>query len=124
VAPARKKRAALATGMGPNATGRRGNVPGFRTGGKTGTAHKNTNGSYNRDLCAASFVGMLPSDDPAFVCVVVIDEPLTDKVKPGGGTVAAPVWQRIAARTAAYLNLTPTEPIEEKPELAAAGPQP
>lgn len=120
-ATARKMRNALATVMGPNATGRRGNVPGFRTGGKTGTARKIENGYYLKDRYAVSFAGMLPIDDPAFVCVVVIDDPRTDKVKIGGGTVAAPVWKRIAQRTAAYMNLTPTEPIEEEETLAAAG---
>jgi len=60
-----------------------------------------------------SFAGFMPRDDPAFACVVVIHDPRSDKIKIGGGSVAAPVFQRIAARTAAYLKIAPTEAVEE-----------
>jgi hypothetical protein len=38
-----------------------------------------------------------------------------------GGSIAAPVFARIAGRVARHLNLEPTEPIEEQPggQLAA-----
>ena len=54
---------------------------------------------------------MLPARNPAFVCVVVIDDPRTTKVTRYGGTIAAPAFSRIATRAAAYLNLSPTEPV-------------
>ena len=54
---------------------------------------------------------MLPAKDPDFVCVVVIDDPRTDKVSRYGGTIAAPTFSRISSRAAAYMNLQPTEPI-------------
>ena len=76
-------------------------------------AHLYEKGIYLTDRYAVSFAGFMPRDDPAFVCVVVIRDPRTEEVDIGGGSVAAPVFQRIAARTAAYLNLTPTEPVEE-----------
>ena len=42
----------------------------------------------------------MPADDPAFVCVVVVDAPTTDKVKHFGGTIAAPIFAKIGARGA------------------------
>ena len=35
-----------------------------------------------------------------------------------GGTIAAPVFGKIGARLAAHMNLTPTEPVEDKDKLA------
>ncbi len=95
-------------------------VPGFKVAGKTGTAKRhNPNGrGYLANSYTVSFAGMLPAQDPAFVCVVVIDDPRTDKVSRYGGTIAAPAFGRIAARAAAYMNLQPTEPVT--PPLATA----
>ena len=119
---AKQMRAALATVVNAKGTGKRAIVPGFICCGKTGTARIVRDGNYLKDRYAVSFVGFLPRDNPAFVCMVVIDDPLTKKVKLGGGTVAAPIYQRIATRTAAYMNLTPTEPIERDEALVAVGP--
>jgi cell division protein FtsI/penicillin-binding protein 2 len=93
-------------------------VPGYRAGGKTGTAIRIKDGRYQTGHYTVSFAGMLPAQDPAFVCIVVIDDPLTTKVTRYGGTIAAPVFGKIAARLAAHMNLTPTEPVEDKDKLA------
>jgi cell division protein FtsI/penicillin-binding protein 2 len=110
---ARKMREALQTVVEPGGTATAGAVPGYKAAGKTGTAKRhNPNGrGYLPNSYTVSFVGMLPANDPAFVCVVVIDDPRTDKVTRYGGTIAAPAFARIAARAAAYMNLKPTEPI-------------
>jgi cell division protein FtsI/penicillin-binding protein 2 len=88
-------------------------VPGFRVAGKTGTAKRhNPNGhGYLNNSYTVSFAGMLPADNPAFVCVVVIDDPKTDKVTRYGGTIAAPAFAKIATRVATHMNLQPTEPL-------------
>jgi len=88
-------------------------VPGFRVAGKTGTAKRhNPHGhGYLPNSYTVSFVGMMPAQDPAFVCVVVIDDPKTDKVTRYGGTIAAPAFAKIATRVAAHMNLQPTEPL-------------
>lgn len=88
-------------------------VPGFRVAGKTGTAKRVApNGrGYLSNSYTVSFVGMMPAQDPAFVCVVVIDDPKTNKVKRYGGTIAAPVFAKIATRLAGRMNLRPTEPL-------------
>ncbi len=111
---ARSMRGALEKVTGQGGTAKLARVSGFRVAGKTGTAHRIVGGRYQKDRRTVSFAGMLPAEDPAFVCVVVIDDPRTTKVKPGGGSIAAPCFARIAARTAAHLNLTPTEPVDDK----------
>ena len=109
---AAQMRAALEKVVLPGGTATRAAVPGFRTAGKTGTVQKhNPKGGYMPNSYIVSFAGMMPAQDPAFVCVVVIDDPRTQKVNRYGGTIAAPAFGRIAARAAAYLNLKPTEPL-------------
>lgn len=90
-------------------------VKGFQVGGKTGTAikHDPKRGGYIAGGYVVSFSGFMPVEDPAFVCYVVIDEPMTTEVKIYGGTIAAPIFSKIATRIAAHMNLKPTEPIEE-----------
>ena len=94
-------------------------VPGFKGAGKTGTVQKhNPKGGYFEGSYIVSFVGMMPSQNPAFVCLVVVDDPHTHKVTRYGGTIAAPIYRKIATRVAAYMNLQPTESIT--PALATA----
>ena len=112
----RQMREALKTVVQPEGTARRADVEGFTEGGKTGTAWKwNVKTKmYDKDRSTVSFAGMLPAENPAFVCVVVVDDPQTTNVKHGGGSMAAPIWKRIAERTAAHMHLTPTEEISEQ----------
>lgn len=113
---ARQMREALAKVTEEGGTGTLAAVPGYKVAGKTGTALKhNPNGrGYLDGRYTVSFAGMLPAQNPAFVGIVVIDDPLTTKVKRYGGTIAAPAFGRIGARAAAYLNLQPTEPLAEE----------
>lgn len=112
-------RAALEKVVQTGGTATRAAVPGFRVAGKTGTVQKhNPKGGYLNNSYIVSFAGMMPAQDPAFVCVVVIDDPHTQKVTRYGGTIAAPAFSKIATRVAAYMNLQPTESIS--PSLATA----
>jgi len=88
-------------------------VAGYPVGGKTGTARRIKDGNYQVGHYTVSFAGMLPAQDPAFVCVVVIDDPRTQKVKHFGGTIAGPIFSKIGTRLAAHMNLPPTEPVDE-----------
>jgi cell division protein FtsI/penicillin-binding protein 2 len=115
---AKTMRAALEKVVDVKGTALLAKVPGYRAGGKTGTAIRIKDGRYQAGHYTVSFAGMLPAQDPAFVCIVVIDDPLTNKVKRYGGTIAAPVFGKIGARLAAHMNLTPTEPLEEEDKLA------
>ena len=107
-------------------TGRKGAVPGIRTGGKTGTARKwdSMRRFYDHRAKILTFVGIVPVPDPEFVCVVTIDEPsgLAEAVI-SGGTIAGPVFSRVSSRVASYLNIPLTEPIPEKDDSLAVAPQ-
>ncbi|MGC4014871.1 MAG: penicillin-binding protein 2 [Luteolibacter sp.] len=111
---ARKMRAALEKVVDKQGTAPLAAVPGFHAAGKTGTAKMhNPNGrGYLEGHYTVSFAGMLPAEDPKFVAVVVIDDPRTTKVTLYGGTIAAPVFGKMAARIANAMNLQPTEPVE------------
>lgn len=118
---AKKMRAALQKVTETGGTATLAAVPGYNVPGKTGTAkrHNPNGGGYLANSYTVSFAGMLPAEDPAFVCVVVIDDPQPSaEVKRYGGTIAAPIFAKIAARAADYMNLQPTEPI--KTPLATA----
>jgi cell division protein FtsI (penicillin-binding protein 3)/stage V sporulation protein D (sporulation-specific penicillin-binding protein) len=83
-------------------------VAGFAVAGKTGTAQKpDQKGGYLPDKYVVSFIGFLPADDPEFVGLVMLDEPTAKEDEYYGGVVAAPIFSRIGARAARYLNLEP-----------------
>jgi cell division protein FtsI/penicillin-binding protein 2 len=86
-------------------------VPGYRVAGKTGTASiPMANGRYESDATIASFIGMLPADDPQVVILVKIDRP---QGEPWGSTVAAPVFKNIAQDLATYLRIPPSRPVTQ-----------
>jgi cell division protein FtsI (penicillin-binding protein 3) len=82
-------------------------IPGFTIAGKTGTAAKLVNGRYSHTEYNASFVGFVPSRDPAVAIVVVIDSPHGPN-RYFGGTVSAPVFKRIAESALRYLGVGQT----------------
>jgi cell division protein FtsI (penicillin-binding protein 3) len=73
-------------------TGKTANAPGFRVGGKTGSAEKPGAGGYRRTSLISTFAAAFPMDKPRYVVVIMLDEPK--------GT-AASSYQRTAAFTAA-----------------------
>ncbi len=88
-------------------------VPGFVISGKTGTAQKAApGGGYEKDKYVVSFSGFLPSENPAFVGLVVLDNAHPkDPNLNYGGTVAGPIFSRVAEQAARYLDLEPHEEI-------------
>jgi cell division protein FtsI (penicillin-binding protein 3) len=93
-------------------TAKRARIDGFTVAGKTGTAQKLVGGQYSHSDHFASFVGFVPSQNPVFAMVVVIDSakgPNGDH----GGTVAAPIFKNIAEPALRYLGTSPTvDPAE------------
>lgn len=85
-------------------------VPGFRVAGKTGTTQifdKET-GRYSKEDHTVSFVGFLPAGNPRFCCLVMIeDSAVINGRMDTGGQVAAPLFSKIAQRTARQLGLEP-----------------
>ncbi len=80
-------------------------VPGFRCGGKTGTAHKYDPATrqYALDRYLSSFAGLAPIDHPRLAIVVMIDEPSGGDYY--GGKVAGPVFATIASESLRYLGV-------------------
>ena len=89
-----------------NGTGRLAKIPGFRVGGKTGTAQKARPGGlgYMEGHFVASFIGFTPLDDPRISVLVILDDP-----KPvfWGERVAAPVFKQVAEYSLRRLNVAP-----------------
>lgn len=117
---AKRMREALKTVTKTGGTATLAAVEGYEVAGKTGTVRKYDpkTGGYFESKYIVSFVGMMPADDPAFVCLVVIDDPQTKKCNIYGGSIAGPIFSRIGARAANYMNLKPTLPVE--PSVATA----
>ena len=91
-------------------TGRKADAPGYRIGGKTGTAQKLINGHYSQTINLTSFAGVFPMDDPRYVIVVMLDEPKATKDTYGfttAGWNVAPVVSRTVSRIAPMLGVTP-----------------
>ncbi len=80
-------------------------IQGFDLAGKTGTAQDVINGKYSDTLYTGSFIGMVPASNPKLVVAVVLDG------VPGGegfgGTVAAPVFQKIVGWAVPYFGINP-----------------
>ncbi len=87
--------------------GSKGQVEGYRIAGKTATSEKlpRGNGKY-----IASYIGIAPADDPQVITLVLINEPTGIYY---GGTIAAPISQRIYENILPYLGLNPTYEEEE-----------
>jgi len=87
-------------------TARAAQMEGYTIAGKTGTAAKLVNGHYSASDWNASFVGFVPSQDPALAIIVVTDSPHTKGHT--GGVVSAPIFKRIAEESLRYLGVGPT----------------
>ncbi|HET9811364.1 MAG TPA: penicillin-binding protein 2 [Sphingomicrobium sp.] len=91
-------------------TGRKADAPGYRIGGKTGTAEKLQNGRYTSAAVVTTFAGVFPMDDPRYVVVVMLDDPKGTPETFGfhtAGWNVAPVVSRTVSRIAPMLGITP-----------------
>ncbi|MEM9104263.1 MAG: penicillin-binding protein 2, partial [Pseudomonadota bacterium] len=91
-------------------SGRRAAVPGFRVGGKTGTAEKVVNGRYSSSVRFNAFLSAFPIEDPEYVVLVIIDEPKPAEGQKSAtaGLNAAPTVKAIIRRCAALLGVRPS----------------
>lgn len=94
-----------------NGHGKRADVPGYRVGGKTGTAQVAKAGSkgYDENITIGSFVGYAPIDDPRFVVVVKFDNP---KDVQWAESSAAPTFGAIMQFLLSYAKVPTTEVIK------------
>ena len=86
-------------------------VPGYAVAGKTGTAEKTKKGGgYYHDKVVNTFASVFPANDPKYVLVVTLDEPVeTTGPKPRrtAGWTAVPVAVEIIRRAAPLMGLRP-----------------
>lgn len=90
-------------------SGSRADVPGYFVGGKTGTAEKVVDGRYSSDKRFNAFIAGFPADDPAYVVLVILDEPQPEKdqLSATSGLNAAPTAGAIIRRAAPLLGVKP-----------------
>lgn len=93
-------------------TGRKANAPGFRVGGKTGSAEKPSAGGYRRNSVVSTFAAAFPMDHPRYVVIAMLDEPQGTVATSGQRTAAwnaAPVVARVVPRIGPLLGVMPDE---------------
>lgn len=86
-------------------TGISAQIPGYRVGGKTGTADKLGEDGRYTDITMASFVGLAPIQDPKVVVAVVVDSPAYEFRT--GGQAAAPAFAQVMEQALHQLGVTP-----------------
>jgi cell division protein FtsI (penicillin-binding protein 3) len=93
-----------------NGTGKKAQLEGYTSAGKTGTAQKYDpeTGRYSTHDLIASFVGFAPINTPALTIFVQLDSPAGGHE---GGTVAAPVFKRVAQQVLAYMDVPRDIPV-------------
>jgi cell division protein FtsI (penicillin-binding protein 3) len=91
-------------------TGKKADVPGFRVGGKTGTAEKPGVGGYSKTVNVSTFAAAFPMDAPRYVVIAMLDAPKGSAQSAGqttAGWTAAPVVSKVIARTGPMLGVYP-----------------
>lgn len=86
-------------------TGRRANTGSYTVAGKTGTAHKITDGRYDRSRYRGLFAGVAPAQNPKISLIVVVEEPTSGAYY--GGLVAAPAFAKIVEWSLPILGVLP-----------------
>lgn len=107
--------AALEKVVSAEGTAPQAKVEGYTVAGKTGTAQKlSPNGGYLDGRYIVSFAGYLPAENPRVMGLVIVDDAKIGSSANYGGLVAAPVFSKIGAKAARYLDL----PVEETRVMA------
>ncbi|WP_153129748.1 peptidoglycan D,D-transpeptidase FtsI family protein [Dechloromonas hortensis] len=114
----REVRAMLEMAVQPGGTAPKARVPGYRVGGKTGTAYKIEGGVYARKYIA-SFVGLAPISEPRLVVAVMIDEPTGGAHY--GGDVAGPAFSQIMGGALRTLGVPPDGALQVAEAEAGKG---
>ena len=102
---ARTVRLMMETVLGEGGTAPLARIPGYRVGGKTGTAQRfdPACGCYRGNTL--SFIGLAPADKPGVVVAVTLQAP---KVAIGGGFQGGPVFKQVASFALESLRIPPT----------------
>ncbi|MCY7280766.1 MAG: penicillin-binding protein 2 [Sphingomonas bacterium] len=96
-------------------TGSKADAPGYRVGGKTGTANKISGRGYSDVRVVTNFAGVFPIEEPRYVIVVMLDEPQATAESMGfryAGWNVAPVVSKTVSRIAPMLGVRPDKKRE------------
>jgi len=91
-------------------TGRSADAPGYRVGGKTGSAEKAGRGGYRQTSLITTFAAAFPMDRPRYVVVTLLDEPRGTRAASGVRTAAfnaAPIVKELVPRIGPMLGVKP-----------------
>ncbi len=105
----RELRSMMETVVEAGGTAPQAKVPGYRVGGKTGTAHKLEGGVYAQKY-VSSFVGIGPISDPRLIVAVMVDEPAG--AKHFGGDVAGPAFSNVMGGALRVLGVPQDAPLK------------
>ena len=114
---ARTVRLMMETVLGEGGTAPAARVPGYRVGGKTGTAQRFKPSCACYSGFTMSFIGLAPVDKPALVVAVTLQAP---KSGIGGGSTGGPVFKEVMSFALQSLRVPPTGtkpprmPVERK----------
>jgi cell division protein FtsI (penicillin-binding protein 3) len=100
-------------------TGKKADAPGYRVGGKTGTAEKLVGGHYTSAAVVTSFAGVFPMDEPRYVMVMMLDDPKATAETYGFHTAAwniGPAFALAVSRIAPMLGVRPDK--RREPNMA------
>lgn len=96
----------LAETTQPGGTGKRANIPGFKTAGKTGTVRLVGPSGYDPNRHLSLFAGVTPVDNPLIATAIVVEEPQDHYY---GGLVSAPLYAKIVGAALHILNHPPDD---------------
>ncbi len=104
-ATAKQVRAMLEMVVGPGGTAPMAGIPGYRVGGKTGTAQRFSESCKCYSGVVASFIGIAPADSPELVVAVSVNNPRAGRY---GGQLGGPVFQRVMTYALQARGVPPT----------------
>lgn len=93
-------------------TGKNADAPGFRVGGKTGSAEKPGSGGYRRTTLVSTFAAAFPMDRPRYVIIAMLDEPkgtMASSFQRTAAWNAAPIVGKLIPRIGPMLGVVPDE---------------
>ncbi|PZT88920.1 MAG: peptidoglycan glycosyltransferase [Citromicrobium sp.] len=94
-------------------TGRNADAPGYRVGGKTGSAEKpGGSAGYRRSKLVSTFAAAFPMDRPRYVVIAMLDEPrgtLASSYQRTAAWNAAPIVGRLVPRIGPLIGVRPDD---------------
>ena len=93
-------------------TGKNADAPGYRVGGKTGSAEKPSANGYRRTALVSTFAAAFPMDRPRYVVIAMLDEPrgtLASSYQRTAAWNAAPIVGRLVPRIGPLIGVRPDD---------------